>query len=380
MRIAVNTRFLLEGRLEGIGWFTDQVLQRLVAAYPQHEFIFLFDRPFDQRFVYGKNVTPVVCFPPARHALLWYWWFEWTLPAALKKHQADVLLSPDGFCSLRSKVPTVMVTHDIAHIHFPQEVPLHGRVFYRHYVPRYLQRAEQVVTVSHFTKKDILKHYPIDDKKILVACNGGRETFRPLAPPSKEEVRQQYAAGQPYFFYLGAVHPRKNVHRLIEAFDRFKQRTQSPVKLLIGGRFGWQTGVVKDAYDTAQYQKDIIFLGYVPDEDLPRLTGAALALVYVSLFEGFGVPILEAMHCDTPVITSTTSSMPEVAGAAGYLVDPTVVDQIAIAMQDVWEQPALRQKLINVGREQRQKFSWDKATEVIKTALEKVVKHSLATD
>ena len=151
-------------------------------------------------------------------------------------------------------------------------------------------------------------------------------------------------------------------------------------QLLIGGRFGWQTGVVKDAYDNAQFQKDIIFLGYVPDEELPRLTGAALALAYVSLFEGFGVPILEAMHCDIPVITSTSSSMPEVAGAAGYLVDPTVVDQIAIAMQEIWEQPALRQKLINAGREQRQKFSWEKATEVIKTALENVIGHPLALD
>ncbi len=372
MRIAVNTRFLLKGRLEGIGWFTDQVLQRLVAAHPEHEFVFFFDRPFDKAFLYGPNVTPVVCQPPARHALLWYWWFEWSLPAALKKAQADVFLSPDGFCSLRTKVPTVMVTHDVAHLHFPQEVPLHGRVFYNYYVPRYLQRSERVVTVSNFTKRDILKHYPVEADKVKVACNGCREVFQPLAPAEQQKVRQQYAAGQAYFFYLGAVHPRKNVHRLIEAFDRFKQRTQSPVKLLIGGRFGWQTGVVKAAYDAAQFQKDITFLGYIPDEDLPRLTAAALALTYVSLFEGFGVPILEAMHCDVPVITSTVSSMPEVAGEAGYLVDPTIVDQIAIAMQELWEQPVLRQKLITAGQQQRQKFSWEKATEVIDLALQEV--------
>ncbi|GJM31103.1 MAG: glycosyl transferase family 1 [Saprospiraceae bacterium] len=374
MRIAVNTRFLLKGHLEGIGWFTDQVLRRLVEWHPEHEFIFLFDRPFDEAFIYGKNVTPVVCFPPARHALLWYWWFEYSLPAALKRYEADVLLSPDGFCSLRTKTPTVMVTHDIAHIHFPKEVPLHGRVFYRYFVPRYLQRAEEVITVSAFTKKDILDHYPVEGEKIMVACNGCREDFHPLTESEKGNVRERYAHGEAFFFYLGAVHPRKNVHRLIAAFDRFKQRTKAPAKLLIGGRFGWQTGAVKSAYEAAEHREDIVFLGYVPDEDLPRLTGAALALVYASLFEGFGVPLLEAMYCDTPVITSNISSMPEVVGPAGYLVDPLIVDQIAIAMQDLWQKPALRQEMVRAGRIQRERFSWDRAAATVWAGLERIGK------
>ncbi len=370
MRIAVNTRLLIKGKLEGIGWFTYEVVRRLVAQHPEHEFIFLFDRPFDKSFVFGENVTSVVLSPPARHPVLWYWWFEWSVPRVLKKYKADVFLSPDGYCSLRTNTPTVMVTHDIAHVHMRRQIPAKFRLYYDFFVPRYLQRAERIITVSDFSKRDIIEHFPVTPEKILVACNGIREVFSPLKAAQKSAVRAQYTAGQDYFFYVGAVHPRKNVHRLIEAFDGFKKATRSAVKLLIGGRFAWQTDEVKDAWESAQYKSDILFLGYVPDEELPRLMGAALALVYVSLFEGFGVPLLEAMHCDVPVITSNVTSLPEVAGKAALLVNPLDIFDIAKAMQLISEKPALRQDLIAEGRTQRLQFSWDKATEAAWQAIE----------
>jgi len=365
MRIAVNTRFLLNDKLEGIGWFTYEVVRRLVQAHPEHEFIFLFDRPYDAQFIFGENVTPVVLFPPARHPVLWLWWFEWSVPRALKKYRADVFLSPDGYCSLRASTPTVMVTHDIAHVHLPMHIPARFRYYYDFFVPRYLRRAERIVTVSEFSKRDIAQHYKIANEKIAVACNGVREDFQPLSEAEKNAVKQQYADGQDYFFYVGAVHPRKNVHRLIRAFDAFKKRTQAPAKLLIGGRFAWQTGEVKAAYDAADCKDDIVFLGYIPDAELPRLMGAALALTYVSLFEGFGVPVLEALHGDVPVLTSNVSSLPEVAGDAGLLVNPLEVEAIASAMQQLYGNAALREKLIATGNIQRQKFSWERAAEIV---------------
>lgn len=365
MRIAVNTRFLLKDKLEGIGWFTYEVVRRLVQAHPEHEFIFLFDRPYAPEFIFGKNVTPVVLFPPARHPVLWYWWFEWSVPRALKKYRADVFLSPDGYCSLRAPTPTIMVTHDIAHVHLPGHIPAKFRYYYDFFVPRYLQRADRIVTVSEFSKQDIIRHYQISDEKIAVACNGVREDFQPLSEAEKNAIKQQYADGQDYFFYVGAVHPRKNVHRLIQAFDRFKQRTQAPVKLLIGGRFAWQTGEVKAAYDAASCKGDIVFLGYIADEALPKLLGTALALAYVSLFEGFGVPVLEAMHSEVPVLTSSVSSLLEVAGEAGLLVDPLVVDDIAKGLEQLYENAALREKMIDEGRQQREKFSWEQSATVV---------------
>lgn len=374
MRIAINTRFLLQNKLEGIGWFTWEVVRRLVQAHPEHEFIFLFDRPYNPEFVFGTNVTPVVLFPPARHPLLWLWWFEIAVPRALKKYKADVFLSPDGYCSLVAKTPTVMVTHDIAFVHLPMHIPAKFRLYYQYFIPRYLRRAEHIVTVSEFSKQDIIRHYQISDKKIAVACNGVREDFQPISETEKNAIKQQYADGQDYFFYVGSVHPRKNVHRLIRAFDQFKQRTQAPVKLLIGGRFAWQTGEVKAAYDAATFKEDIVFLGYVADEALPKLLGAALALTYVSLFEGFGVPVLEAMHSEVPVLTSNASSLPEVAGDAGLLVDPLMVEQIANGLQQLYESEALRKQLIEAGRRQREKFSWSQAAAVVWNSLLQVLK------
>lgn len=372
MKIAVNTRFLLKGKLEGIGWFTYEVLKRLVKAHPEHEFIFCFDRPYDRSFLFGNNVHPLVISPPARHAILWWYWFEVALPGALKKYRPDVFLSPDGYCSLRMKTPTVMVMHDMAYLHYPEQIPLHGRVFYRHFTPKYLERADRIVSVSSYTKSDILQHFLIDPAKIKIACNGCRDIFHPLDDISKKEIKDKYANGQDYFLFVGAVHPRKNVDRLIKAFDRFKAQSNAPTKLLIGGRRGWQTEEVQKAYDQALFKKDIVFLGYLNEQVLPDLVASAIALVYVSLFEGFGVPLLEAMHAEVPIITSNTSSMPEVAGEAAIKVTPTNIDSICLALQEVYEKADLRNQLVEHGKKQRELFSWEKAAGVIWENLEEV--------
>ncbi|MEN0050947.1 MAG: glycosyltransferase family 1 protein [Bacteroidota bacterium] len=365
MRIAINTRFLLKNKLEGIGWFTYEVCKRLVEQHPEHEFIFFFDRPFEAEFVFGKNVTPIVLFPPARHPILFYIWFEYAVVKALKKYEADVFLSPDNFCALRTEIPTVLVVHDLAYAHFPEQMRMRDRVYYRNFMPKFLYKASKIVTVSEFTKQDILKRYSINKRRIIVACNGVRKIFQSLLSEEKEQVKAQFSAGKDYFFYIGAVHPRKNVHRLIEAFDRFKKETQSDLKLLIAGRFSWQTGEVKNAYDSANYQNDIEFLGYVEDALLPKLMASAFALTYISTFEGFGVPLLEAMHCEIPIITSENSSMSEVVGEAAILINPFDVNSISAAMRQMTRDADLRKQLVEKGKKQRQNYSWQKATDII---------------
>ncbi len=365
MRIAVNTRFLLKNRLEGIGLYTHEVVRRLVEQHPEHEFIFLFDRQFDPGFIFGKNVTPVVLFPPARHPLLFVWWFEWSVRRALRQHKIDVFLSPDNFLSLGSDVKTVLVTHDIAHVHFPKQVPLVHRLYYRFFAKKFNQRADRIVAVSEYTKADLVQRYGIAPAKISVSGNGCRDIFRPLQSTEKQAVREKFAEGKPYFYYIGAVHPRKNVHRLIAAFDQFKTATGAPHRLLIAGRFAWHAGVVKSAYETAKYSSDIHFLGYVSDEVAAQLMGAAEALAYVSLFEGFGVPVLEAMHAEVPILTSSVSSLPEVAGDAALLVDPVSINEIAEAMRRMVDDEHLRNKLVANGRLQRTKFNWQRATDVV---------------
>ena len=375
MKIAVNTRFLLKNKLEGFGWFTYETLRRMVATHPEDEFIFFFDRPFDASFVFGKNVTPVVLFPPARHPFLFVWWYEWSVARALKKHKPDIFLSTDNFCSLRTDVPTYLVLHDVGWAHSEARATLPWLVFqyYHFFAPRFLKKAHHIICVSEFVRQDALHYYPfLNPEKLVVCHNGCRTDFKPLLETEKTAVKAQYTEGAPFFTFVGAVHPRKNVHRLIEAFSAMKKRAQLPHKLVIVGRFAWQTGDVKTAFDQSAFQKDIIFTGYVADAEVPKIVGAATAVTYISLAEGFGIPILEAMQSDVPVVTSNTTSMPEVAGDAAILVNPYSVEETIDALVRLATDVDLCQNLIKKGQIQREKFNWDKTAATLYNILKNI--------
>ncbi len=371
MRIAVNTRLLLKGKLEGIGWFTHEVLSRMTAAHPEDRFFFLFDRPYDPAFVFGKNVTPVVIPPPARHPFLFYLWFEQRLPGVLKKLKADVFLSTDNFLSLRSTLPSVLVTHDLAPFHFPEQITPLQRWYYHRFIPAFNRKATQIVTVSNYTRQDLVKQFGIAEEKVTVACNGCRDIFRPLKDSEKQAIRTTFSGGKPYFLYVGAVHPRKNVHGLIRAFDLFKTNTGADAKLLIGGRVAWKSDEVRSVFEASPFKSDIQFLGYLDNDKLPALTGAAFAATYVSFFEGFGIPLLEAMRCGVPVITSNVTSMPEVAGDAGILVSPHQPEDIARAMQQLWEDPHLYRQKAAAGCVQQKQFTWERAANTVYRAIQR---------
>lgn len=369
MKIAVNTRFLLSGQLEGFGWYTHEIVSRMVRNHPEDQFYFFFDRPYDTRFVYGPNVTPLVLFPPARHPFLFDWWFEWSVPRALKRCGADVFFSPDSMCSLRTGVPTVMTCHDLVPLHFPEQVERRHRAYLQRKLPLWFERADHLLTVSGFVRDDMVNTCGISPDKITAVYNGCRDDFRPLSVAQIGEIRSKYSSGQPYFFYAGAIHPRKNVHRLIEAFDQFRLDTGAGCKLLLAGRFAWQTGEIRQAWEKARFRDDILFLGYVGAEELPLLTGAALASTYISLSEGFGLPLAEAMACDVPVITSDASCLPEVAGDAALLVNPFEMASITESLRNIYENEKLRNSLVARGRVRRGEFSWDKAAEVAREAV-----------
>lgn len=375
MRIGINARFLLANKLEGIGRYSYEIIKRMVEQHPEDEFVFFFDRPFAEEFVFAKNVTPVVVFPPARHPFLWYLWFEISLPIAMKKHKIDVLFSPDGYLSLRSSVPTLLSIHDIAFVHFPDLISGLVSKYYHYYTPKFLAKAKKIAAVSNFTKQDIVNNYQVSEEKIEVVYNGCQDVYQPLNAENQTIIREKYSNGCDYFLYVGAVHPRKNVHRLIAAFDEFKRQSQSNMKLLIAGRFAWQTGEVKSAFDNSPFQKDIVFLGFVSETALPQLMASAFALTYISQFEGFGIPLLEAMHCEIPIITSNVSSLPEVAGEASLCVNPNDVFAISNAMLQLFQQPALRIQLIEQARLQRLNFDWDKSAEKVYGLLGDILNH-----
>lgn len=360
MKIAVNTRLLLKDKLEGIGWVAFECLSRIVKAHPDDEFYFLFDRNPDPKFIFADNVHPVVLFPQARHPFLYIIYFEISVRRALRKIKPDVFVSTDAYLSLGSKTPQIAVFHDINFEHFPQDFPRLALWHYKKFFPKFARKAAKIITVSEFSKQDIIDKYEVEPEKIHVAYNGANEGFRPISEEERIEVRNQYTAGNQYFMFVGSLHPRKNLARLFPAYDMFKERTGSDVKLLIVGEKRWWTEPIQKAYEAMRHKDDVVFVGHLQMSELQRVTAAALASVYVSYFEGFGIPIVEAYKCDVPVITSNVTSMPEVAGDAALLVDPFNIESIASALELVMDEN-VRNSLIEKGRIRRNDFSWDTA-------------------
>lgn len=359
MKIAVNTRLLLSNKLEGIGWFTYEILKRMVIDHPDDEFIFIFDRPYDDKFIFGDNVTPVVIGPPARHPVLFRIWFNWSVTSLLKKHQPDIFLSPDGYLSLRTNIPSVAVIHDLNFEHYPEDLkPSHSK-YYKKYFPLFAKKATRIATVSEFSKNDISKQYSIDPKKIDVVYNGVGEGFFPSEMSIISKVKNRYSEGQDYFLFVGALHPRKNIGRLLQAFDKFKEESKKSVKLIIVGEKYWWNSELEQVFNEMKFSDEVLFTGRKSQEELNQLYGGALALCFVPYFEGFGIPILEGFKCETAVITSSITSMPEVAGDAAYLVDPFDIKGISKAMIDLASNEVLRQEYIQKGKKQVLKFSWD---------------------
>lgn len=370
MIIAVNTRLLLPEKLEGMGRFAHETLQIITQEHPEHTFVFMFDRKFSEAFLYADNVVPVICFPPARHPLLWYGFFELGIPPVLRKYKADLFLSPDGWLSLRTPVRSLPVIHDLNFFEFPEFIPWHVRQYYYRFFPRYVHKAHRIATVSEFSGNDIVNRFQYPRERIDIVYNGASAAFRPLSPEEQQAVRHQFARGCPYFLFVGLIHPRKNLTNLIRAYDRFKQARSSTVKLLIVGSRKWWTGDMQEALESSGAQQDIIFTGRVPDESLSRIMAAALALVYVSHFEGFGIPLLEAMQCDTPVITAAVTALPEIGGDAVLYTDPNNVDSIASAMLAVYDDPDLRKELLVKARIRRDKYSWKKTAQLLWQSVE----------
>lgn len=374
MNIAVNTRFLIKNRLEGIGWFTFETLKRIVQLHPEHHFYFLFDRKPSDEFIFSSNVTPVVLHPQARHPLLWYIWFEWSVARFIAKNNIQLFLSTDGYMPLRCKVPAIVVIHDINFFHYPQALPPFSRYYYNHFFPKFAQRAQRVVTVSQYSKDDIINSFGVDESKIDVVYNGANSAFKPVNQDEIAKTRENYTNGKPYFVFVGALNPRKNVARLLSAFDTFSKSHPGDYALVIVGEKMFKTSDISEAYNMMEYKDSVVFTGRLNVNELRLVVGSALAMTYVPYFEGFGIPMLEAMNCHIPLIASNRTSMPEVAGDAAYYIDPFSVTSIANAMGLIAKDSKLREALVSKAIERKKIFSWDLTAQKLYDSVEKVLK------
>ena len=374
MTIAINCWILRNKKLDGIGYFTVNTIANLIRQHPEIQFQILCDKKFTEDYFDFPNVTKHKIFPALRHPVLYVIYMELVLPFFLRKHKPDLMVSMDSFLSLLSGCKQIPVIYDINFEHKPEDIALKNRIYYRFFTKRFAKKAKRIATISEYSKRDIADFYKIDTTLIDNVSCGINSNFSPLSNEEIIAVRDKWSKGKPYFFFVGSMHPRKNIKRLIDGFNLFKERTQSDFKLVLAGSLLWQKTDIEDSYTNSQYKDDIIFTGRLSDDDLQKVLGAAYALSFVPIFEGFGLPIVEAFQSGVPVICSNVTSMPEVAGDAALMVDPFNIDSIANGMNKLADNNDLRNELIDKGHQQKKLFSWSRTAELLWDCIQKAVK------
>lgn len=359
--------------MDGIGQFTFQAFKKIVVNHPEVEFHFIFDHEPGSSFIFAKNIVPVKLFPPTKRPFLYKLFFNISVKKYLAKNNIDLFIGTDGIIPQSTSSKTLSIIHDLNFEHHPEQLPKSYRNYYCKYFPLFAQKATRIATVSEYSKKDIEATYSIPENKIDVVYNGANDNFTPVEESVKTEIKSKFTDNKNFFLFVGTLHPRKNLIRLFKAFDEFKKTTSSDFKLLIVGKKMWWTNEIEAVFNSLSHKNDIVFAGRVSETELYQITASAYALTYVPIFEGFGIPLVEAMSCKVPVITSNVTSMPEVVEDAGLLVDPFSEKDICNAMVQLASDKDLHSSLSNKGFDQAQKFSWDKTAKLLWSSIEKTM-------
>ena len=246
--------------------------------------------------------------------------------------------------------------------------------YMKHNMEESSKRANFIITISEFSKREIVKYLQIDEKKIyVVPCGVDLETYNSRKNLQKiEQVKEKFGIQGDYFLYLGTLEPRKNIPAIIEAYRILKAQSETHIlKLVIAGKKGWDYEAIFELVEKYDLTEDVIFTGYISEEEKCELLKGAMCFLFPSLYEGFGLPPLEAMACGTPVIVSDRASLPEVVGEAGILVDAEDYDELAVKMKLVSESPEYREELSRKGVDRAQNFTWKRASELLKEAYKK---------
>jgi len=279
--------------------------------------------------------------------------FDRLLPDGTLFHATEHLLLP-----LRS-VPTVLTVHDLIFRRLPEHHKSLNRWYLNAALPLYCRRATHIIAISQCTRRDLIASYQIDPEKISVIHEAADPRFEPQPPERVAAVRQRYDLPERYLLFVGTIEPRKNLTRLLHVFERLHREKLTDALVIVGKR-GWLYDDFFAELERSPAGERVILPGYVPDEDLPAVYAGAQALAFPSLFEGFGLPAVEAMATGTPVACSGTSSLPEVVGGAALTFDPTSEEAIGSALRRLLTEPGLRRELAERGLERAARFSWDR--------------------
>jgi glycosyltransferase involved in cell wall biosynthesis len=370
MLIGIDASRAAVARRTGTENYALHLIQELVRQNPEHRFR-LYWNEFPPREVYPEPLEHrVIPFPRL--------WTHVRLSAEMLRQPPDLLFVPSHVLPLIHPKRSVATVHDLGYHHYPEAHTLFQNVYLRWSTRFNARTAARVLADSEATRRDLERYYRISPDKIVVVYPGRDERLSPVSDPVLlAAVRNRYGITGDYLLYVGTLHPRKNLVRLVQAFAAIlAQGTKSGVDpglcLVLAGQEGWlYTEIVAQVHKLGLEQR-VLLPGYVPDADLAALLSGALAFVFPSLYEGFGLPVLEAMACGTPVICSNTSSLPEVAGDAALLVDPLDVEMLADGILRSISDGGLRRDLVERGFRQTQRFTWQRCAREAMAVLEEV--------
>jgi glycosyltransferase involved in cell wall biosynthesis len=345
VKIAIDIQTTL-GQKSGFGFYVENLIKNLKKVDPPS----------------GMHDDYVLIWPKTHKDFStperWFW-DQYTFPKIARKARVDILHQPCFSAPIFYRGKIVITVHDIISIKFPQNLPLASRIFYSKWMPFSYRKAKMIIAVSLCTKKDMIEYLKIPEEKIRVVHSAVSEDFRPKSPKEIAKVKAKYKIEGDYFIDVGTIEPRKNLSFLVKAyFLAVKQGMKE--KLVIVGKKGWYYEDLFELVKKLHLEDKIIFTGYADDKDTPVLYSGAKALVFPSLYEGFGFTPLEAMACGVPVIVSNTSSIPEVVGKAGILLAPKNEAKWAKEMIRLTKDSKLAKNLSQKGILQARKFSWKK--------------------
>jgi glycosyltransferase involved in cell wall biosynthesis len=367
MEIGIDIRTLAEGKRSGVEEYTYNLLHHLFQIDKENQYKLFYnafksqDNDFSEIFDYS-NVRLYAFHFPNKILNLSFKFLNFPKIDRLLSG-IDVFFSPNIlFYSFSKKCKNVITFHDLSFKHYSKCYSTKRRGWHRLVNPKKIaSRAYRIIAVSAATKSDLIKTFKIDPEKIKVIHSGVGNRFRPIADKEKlEKIRRKYKLPEKFILFLGTLEPRKNLVGLISAFNKLKGRYNVSHKLVMAGAPGWLFRDIFYEASRSRFRKEIIFTDFIEDDDKPFLYNLTTLFIYPSFYEGFGFPPLEAMACGTPVITTVSSSLPEICGDAALLVDPYNVEELTEAMYQGLTDEVLRLKLIEKGLERAKKFNWGK--------------------
>lgn len=365
-RIAVDMRALV-GTPSGIGFFTQSLLLHL-AELGTARYTGMSHRPITEPLALAGAGVEL-----ESHGGPWgVWWQQLILPRRLQRGDIDLFWSPITILPVRIPVPAVVTIHDLTTLLQPQTHRLKVRLSVLPFLGKTIERARSIAVDSLATANDVRRHYPQCRDRLEIVYPGIDPEFHPATDSRIAAIRRKIDCEDGFILYAGTLEPRKNLHVLLSAWEQLRRDRPTTPPLVFAGPYGWRSRALMRRIEALR-EAGLRYLGRVPRAQLVELMQAATLFVYPSLYEGFGLPPAEAMACGTPIVASNRSSLPEVVGEAGLLVDPNDTEALARAIRRILEEPALAEDLGEQGRRRASRFSWRKAARAMDRLFEQAL-------